>query len=271
MSHGQSEYTPTKQKHLIGMLDLCSHAYNPGVNGKARWANPDVIVIDGTSGTGHTATGELGSPLLINQWASKNYRGNFRQLCCEANPQSYVRLRQNTLANADIQLGKYQELAPAWLESLDLQKPALGFVYIDPNGAKDLIEGIDFFRWLVQHPRFSRIDLIFHWSMNAYSRNAGSGTDWAQAPLLKVVDELAYLKRYAFMREPLEKWQWVFMQLMNTDKVSHIWKSEQIVSYPEWKDKYASRFAEKQPGEEQLSFFDLPNQVTPLTEAMPSI
>lgn len=265
MSHGQSEYTPTKQKHLIGLLTTNRYAWNPTVNRKPEWANREIIAIDCTSGTGHTADGESGSPVLINQWARESYGEGFRQLCCEANPQSYVKLRQNDLPNADIQLGKYQDIAPAWLESLGVRKPALGFIYVDPNGAKDLIEGIDFFRWLITHPYFSRLDLIFHWSMNAYSRNAGNGTPWAQTPLLNVVQELARLKRYTFMREPLEKWQWVFMQVLSTDKVSPVWKSERIMSYRQWMDEYAHRFTSDRPDMGQMSFFDQPNQGMPLT------
>jgi len=240
--HGQSNYTHTKQEHLSGLLNICTHAWNPLVNGKPTWAHPEVVIIDCTSGNGHTEQGDEGSPLLINAWAQRSYGFGFRQLCCERTPTSFVKLTQNNLSQTDIMLGSYQELVPIWLESLDLKRPALGFVYCDPNGAKDLIEGIDLFAWLARQPRFQCLDFIFHWSMNAYSRNAGVGNEWAQTPLLDVVHRLAMMKRHAYMREPLDKWQWVFMQILNTSKVRPIWPNERVLAYADWCRQFAERF-----------------------------
>lgn len=241
--HGQSGYTPTKQRHLTGLLDTCAHAWNPSTNGKPRWAHSEVIIIDCTSGNGHDEQGEPGSPLIINEWAQKTYRGNFRQLCCERVPQSFARLWHTDLPQAEVVRGSYQDEAPKWLAQLGITRPALGFIYCDPNGAKDLIDGLQFFRWVMQHRYFRTLDFIFHWSMNAYNRNAGVGNTWAQAPVLDVVNELASLKQNTYMREPLDKWQWVFMQGINTDKVRPVWKSERIMPYREWRTQYAERFA----------------------------
>lgn len=241
---GQSEYTPTKQKHLSGILKTCEYAWNPLINEKPRWFHDEAVFVDCTSGNGRTEEGEPGSPLIINEWAtSTSYRGNFRQLCCERVPTSYARLWHEDLHRADVVRGSYQEVIPKWLEELHIQKPVLGFIYCDPNGAKDLVEGLEFFRWLTQRKCFARLDLIFHWSMTAYSRNAGKGNEWAQTPILDVVKELANLKRFAYMREPLEKWQWVFMHVISTDKVKPVWKSERILPYAEWLAEYAERFA----------------------------
>jgi hypothetical protein len=241
--HGQSGYTPTKQKHLSGLLNACTHAWNPQTNGKPAWAHPEVIIIDCTSGNGHNEQGEPGSPLIINEWAARNYGAHFKQLCCERMPSSFAKLWHIDMPQTDVIRGSYQEVAPQWLDDLKVTRPVLGFVYCDPNGAKDLIEGLPFFRWIMQDRRFCRLDFIFHWSMNAYNRNAGVGNVWAQTPVLDVVGELASLKRYAYMREPVDKWQWVFMQVINTDKVRPIWKSERIVSYTDWKTQYGGRFA----------------------------
>lgn len=240
--HGQSEYTDNKQKHLLGILTANAYGCDPRRNGKVDWAHQEVICIDCTSGNGRSEDGKAGSPLIINEWAVKYYGDNFRQLCCERVPTSYVRLRQEPLARTDVILGDYQRIVPQWLDALDLKRPALGFIYCDPNGAKDLIDGLDFFRWLTQQRNFQYLDLIFHWSMNAYSRNAGVGNGWAQNPILRVVDDLANLKPYTFMREPLSKWQWVFMQVIKTSKVKPAWKSERILPYSEWLFEYSDRF-----------------------------
>ncbi len=198
------------------------------------------------------------------------YDDKFRQLCCEQNPQSYVKLNQNTLSQTEIKLGKYQEVAPIWLDSLNIAKkyPALGFVYCDPNGAKDLIEGIQFFKQLTQDPRFRCLDFIFHWSMAGYSRNKGKGNSWAQEPIMEVVDGLVSLKKFAFMREPLDKHQWVFMHMMNTDKVNPVWKTEHVMKYADWLNQYSHKFDGNSRG--QLSFFDQPDQGTLLTQITPS-
>lgn len=241
--HGQSDYTPTKQRHLRGILDTCAYAWNPLVNGKPQWAHPDVVIIDCTSGNGHDERGEPGSPLIINDWAREKYGTGFRQLCCERVPQSYARLWHEDLLQADVVRGSYQEEGLRWLEQLNIRRTALGFIYCDPNGAKDLVDGLQFFRQVAQDRRFQRLDFIFHWSMNAYSRNAGVGNTWAQEPVLNVVKELASLKRHAYMREPLDKWQWVFMQIINTDKVRPVWKNERILPIAEWFFEYSERFA----------------------------
>lgn len=241
--HGQSEYTPTKQRHLNGILNTCTHAWNPLTNGKPSWANSEGIFIDMTAGNGYNEQGEPGSPLIINEWATRNYGANFRQLCCERVPTSYAKLWHIDMPQAEVIRGSYQDVVPAWLESLNITRPALGFVYCDPNGAKDLIDGLPFFKWMMQDRRFRSLDFIFHWSMNAYSRNAGVGNAWAQTPVLDVVGELASLKRYAYMREPMDKWQWVFMQVLNTDKVRPVWKSERILAYADWQAQYSERFA----------------------------
>lgn len=243
MNHGQSSYTPTKQKHLSGILNTNAHAWNPLTNDKPRWAHPEVIMIDCTSGNGHDEHGEPGSPLIINGWAKQSYGTNFRQLCCERTAQSFARLWHEDMSQADVVQGSYQDIAPRWLEQLNITRPALGFIYCDPNGAKDLIDGLQFFRWITRDKRFQRLDFIFHWSMNAYNRNAGVGNAWAQEPILQVVNELSSLKRYAYMREPLDKWQWVFMQVINTDKVRPVWKNERILPIAEWFYEYSERFA----------------------------
>ena len=240
--HGQSKYTPTKQRHLSGLLSTSQHAWNPLVNGKSTWAHNHVIVIDCTAGNGYDSQGQPGSPIIINQWARQSYGANFKQLCCEQLPTSFAKLWHIDMPGTEVLRGTYQELSPKWLEELKVTKPVLGFVYCDPNGAQDLVEGLDFFRWLVSDRRFNRLDLIFHWSMAAYSRNNGRGNAWAQTPILDVVDELASLKRYVYMREPMDKWQWVFMQMMNTDKVRPVWKSERIMAYADWKVQFAERF-----------------------------
>lgn len=242
--HGQSAYTQTKQKHLKGLLNACKFAWNPLVNGKPGWAHPEVVMIDCTSGTGHAADDEPGSPLIINEWAQKIYGDNFRQLCCERTPTSYVKLAKNNLPHANIMLGPYEDIAPLWLDTLGIAKDrnALGFIYCDPNGAKDLVDGLQFFKSLRTDRRFQRLDFIFHWSITAYNRNAGAGSTWADASVLSVLDELVGLKRHAYMREPLDKWQWVFMHLLDTDKVQTVWKNERIMPYSEWRNQFGERF-----------------------------
>lgn len=241
MTQGESDYTPTKQKHLTGLLGTCTWAWNPTVNGKRDWAHGEVIIIDCTAGSGRDSDGNPGSPLIVNEWAKSSYGTAFRHLCCEQQPSSFSKLWHEPMVNAEVVRGKYQEVAPQWMEGLKLTRPALGFIYCDPNGAQDLVEGIDFFTWASRHRMFKSLDFIFHWSPNAYKRNAGRGYAWAQRPLQEVVQHLARIKQHAYMRAPMDKWQWVFMHCINTEKVKPVWKSEQIVPYAEWRDTYAEK------------------------------
>lgn len=240
MKHGQSPYTPTKQKHLNGLLSMFESAWNPTINDKQTWAHRDVICIDCTSGSGHADTGEIGSPLIINQWAIGAYGYDFQQLCCERTPQSYVKLTDNSLPQTTLKLGDYRDEVQAWLRQLDISLPkrALGFVYCDPNGVKDLLDGLSFFQWVASEPRYERLDFIFHWSLTAYQRNFGASTAWANDQLIDIINALLGLKRFAIIREPMGNPRWVIMYLHNSGKVDGRWRKEGFLPADEWMDKY---------------------------------
>ena len=238
IAQGQSDYTPTKQKHLVGILNTCTSAWNPTINEKPGWAHQEVIMIDCTAGSGRNReNNEAGSPILINEWATASYGMAFRQLCCEQRPNGVKDLSLEPMTNADILCGRYQDVAPQWMKSLKLTKPALGFIYCDPNGAQDLVEGLKFFAWAANHPRFKYLDFIFHWSFTAYKRNE-KRYEWSRFSLREVVDYIATIKRRAFVRQPINQWQWVFMHCINTRELKGEWESERIFEYSEWKSTY---------------------------------
>lgn len=231
---GQSEYTPTKQNHLRGLLKIGSRGWNPV---DKPWAHDTTLIVDCTAGSGHSDEGEDGSPLIINRFfAGQNHP--FRQLCCEQTPSSFGKLTLNDLVNTDLIPGRYQDSAWEWLEQQDVAKPALGFLYCDPNGAKDLLEGRDLFQRVSRDPRFARLDLIFHWSLTAYMRNFGANVTWANDQLANIINNLRQFKRYAIMREPVSKHQWVVMYLHNSDKINGTWRSEGFLPADEWIGRY---------------------------------
>lgn len=244
--HGQSEYTATKQKHVMGILETCKHGLKP-----KDWTHENVLFIDCTAGSGYTEEGDEGSPLIINRFAVENYRLNFRHLCCEKDPDIYSQLSRHTnkLYNASVLCGDYANIIPGWLTGLNISRPAMGIVYCDANGAKDLVCGIDIFRRMAESRLFRCVDFLFHWSLTAYNRNRGAGYSWADEHILKVMDNLVALKKHAYMRLPMAKHRWVIMHLLNTDKVNLTWRSEKIVPYQEWRSGQAS--------EDQMELFDL--------------
>lgn len=229
--HGQSEYTPTKQKHLQGILEIGKHGWNP-----KWWTHKELIIIDCTSGNGKTEEGNDGSPIIINRFFTES-KYPFRQLCCEREPSSFTNLQQTGI-NADLRLGQYQEIVPEWLQSLQLTKPALGFLYCDPNGAKDLLAGYEMFQELASTKLYERMDFLFHWSLTAYQRNFGAGIDWANKDLSRIICCLRKLKKHAVIREPVGKQRWVIMYMLNTDKIDGQWRNEGFFSADKWIEKY---------------------------------
>jgi hypothetical protein len=190
---------------------------------------------------GHASTGEPGSPYILHQFGMRHLHGQFRLLCCEHNGISARRLLacQDELPRAEIQHGRYQDLILPWLDTLDIPRTQLplGLVYCDPNGAKDLKEGYDIFHTLAWSRRWRRLDFLFHFSLTAYKRSAGVGLAWADTDVSSMVDTLAALKTYTYMRELRTPWQWVLMHGLNTAKVTPVWKKEGITRYADWRNR----------------------------------
>jgi len=257
---GQSDYTPLKQKHISGILRTCQYGLNP-----KEWSHDDVLFVDCTAGSGYTEDGQEGSPLIVNGFARTSYVEKFKHLCCEIDKKDFQKLKNHAgkLKNATIEQGDYRDIAPAWLDAQNNKKPALGIIYCDPNGARDLLHGVDMFKSIAADRRFSGMDFLFHFSLHAYKRNHEAGTIWADKDIIAVTDELASFKKYAYLRLPTGRWQWVIMHLLNTDKVKPEWKTEKVIAYEQWKAEQAKHM--------QRGLFDQPDLMTPLTETMQSI
>lgn len=237
--HGQSEYTSTKQDHLSGILSYCRNAWN--LSNKAEWAHDELIVVDCTSGAGYDEQGHRGSPLIFYDYLKQTNYGKFRLLCCEVDSKRAGKLT-NTVLGSDprvtIANDQFQNVIADWLAGIPLQKRShklLGWVYCDPNGAKDLIGNFDVFNKISYH--WERLDFIFHFSLTAYNRNRGVGADWASAEVVEQCDRLRYLKKYGKARLPRGKWNWVLFHLLNTDKVDGRWDGEEIMPYEEWRQQ----------------------------------
>ena len=236
--HGQSEYTPTKQDHLRGLLTIGTHGWNPltKIDRGIRWTHHEALFVDCTSGNGRDEQGNDGSPLIINEHF-RRVGYPFRQLCCEQQASSFVRLQQTGI-DVDFRLGKYEEVASGWLDLQNVTKPAMGFFYCDPNGVKDLLDGYDFFRKVSADDRYKRMDLIFHWSVTAYERSCGKKLKWANDELIGIIKQILSLKKYAIMRDKLKSHGWIFMYLHNSDKIDGRWRKEGFLPADEWMDRY---------------------------------
>ena len=234
--HGQSDYTPTKQEHLRGILTYCSMAWN--LRNKP-WAHDELVVIDCTAGAGHDEQGNPGSPLIFHDYLSRMNDGRFRLLCCEADTKRADKLRQTTLgsdARVTIANTPFQDTIESWLNGLRLHKrrsKVLGWVYCDPNGAQGLIGNYDVFNRLSVEWR--ALDFVFHFSLTAYNRNRGVGAEWAQDDVIDQCDRLRSLKGYAKARLPKDKWRWVMFHLLNTPRIDGRWNGEDIYEYDTWR------------------------------------
>lgn len=249
-AHGFSEYTPDKQKHLQGILSSCQEAWRK----PHLWAHPERIFVDCTAGCG-IIQGQWGSPLIVNRFAWHTFGDAYRHLCCERDKANYQRLLSvaGAMNRADVINGDYVDVVPVWLRDLKVEKPALGLIYCDVNGVKDLVFGIEMFEALVSSGYWQRLDLLFHLSVTAYARSNGAGIDWAQESHLAVMDKLAGIKPYAYIREPMTRQRWVMLHMLKTSKVVPVWKTERIMRYADW------RIRQIQP--EQVGLFEMSTDV----------
>jgi len=237
-THGQSNYTSTKQAHLQMIL----HAGTNGFRSVQR-LNPGslIVVIDCTAGSGQTDKGEAGSPVILNNHFHASYGLEFRQLCCERDRVNFDRLKSLPLVNTDFANGDYQDHVGQWLTEVGRGRLLTGLCYCDVNGMKDALDGLAVFNQMRAKGRFERIDLLFNISLNAYKRHQAVGSQWAMQPLLDRVDQLAGLKECSFIRGEIGFKEWIMLYGLNTKQVSarrrtaHIWEYWQ-----EWRPKAES-------------------------------
>lgn len=200
-------------------------------------------MIDATAGSGYTDEGQPGSPLILNRHYEKHFTGRFRQLCCDKDKGNIADLQKIDLSACDIVRGQYQDKVLPWLEALPYQ-PVFGLLYVDVNGIKEALDGIDLFHRLRQINRFQRIDLAFNLQLNAYKRHHavidslynGIPPEWLKIDLIDHMDSLANFKSTNFIRTELgELQEWVMLYGMHTDKVDLTRRSAGIIPYPEWR------------------------------------
>lgn len=244
--HGQSEYTQEKQRHLQMFLDGCTNGWRT-----LLMRNPcaGLVIIDCTSGSGHTDDREIGSPILLRrhflQHLGAQYGTRIHQLCCEDNRRNFKTLQAiDELQGVTIQLGNYRDLVLPWLDALPCE-PLFGLMYCDPNGIKPALDGIPLFRQLQAGARTQRIDLAFNFSLNAYKRHKGVVNSlyhglppgWLDTSLIDHMDSLASLKRYNYIRcESGHLHEWVMMYGMNTPEVRLTRRTARIIPYSEWRE-----------------------------------
>ena len=268
-AHGDSNYTPTKQRHLQMICDGCTNGWRSLCTLK-----PDslLVVIDSTAGSGHSKEGAAGLPLILNRHFAKHFHDNFRQLCCEKDKPNFENLSKESLVNCDIIHGEYQQVILPWLCNLRWSGRFHGLIYCDPNGIVDALAGVDLFKQLQSDYRFDRIDLLFNISLNAYKRHKSPGVikktyhddppEWLTVPLIEHLDNLAALKKATYIRsEEGRLLEFIMLYGMNTAKVSLKRSTENIVHYEEWRknaEKYLNGGIKVSPFQKGL-FDESPN------------
>jgi hypothetical protein len=237
-SHGQSEYTSDKQAHLRAFL----HALTQGWRTQGLLMENGLrIAIDCMAGSGKSDDGKDGSPLIINQHFVEKFGDSFRQLCCEAHRPNFDALCQIPLINTDVVFGDYKQIVPDWLHSLGSRFTLHGLIYTDPNGMIDVLEGMPLFRQLQSANRTNHVDLLFNVSLNAYKRHhkryvntLDPSYQWAERPLPDILDELATLKQFDFIRKEWGRLEWIMLCGLNAD-LRLTRHTLGIMPYAEWR------------------------------------
>lgn len=246
-AHGQSDYTPIKQKHLQMFLDASSNGWKTLRDHPKPWQERSYLVaIDCTAGSGHSEMGEAGSPVIINKHFCRKFGDNFRQLCCEESKEEYLTLSKVPMVNCDVIHGDYREVIFEWFKHIEWPHRFHGLLYCDPNGFKGATDGMDLFRSLAQSNRFDRIDMLFSVSLNAYKRHKADGViekiyngitpEWLIPKLITQLDAFASLKQTNFIRSEMGGMlEFVMIYGLNTAKVSQTRRTANIVPYSEWR------------------------------------
>lgn len=240
-THGQSSYTPIKQRHLQMFLDGGVHGWTTLLKKNRR---SGLAVIDATAGSGYTQEGEAGSPIILNRHFQQKFPGRFRQLCCDRDKGNIEKLQQIELSACELVRGQYEDTVLPWLQTLPFQ-PVFGLLYVDVNGFKEAINGFDLFEKLRQSNQFMRIDLAINMSLNGYKRHYGvieskyngQPPEWLTVPLIEHMDRLTSFKLKNFIRTELDALQeWVMTYGVHTEKVSYTRRNAGIIPYAEWRE-----------------------------------
>lgn len=247
-THGQSDYTPIKQRHLQMFMDSSTNGWKTLRDAPKTWQEPSYLVaIDCTAGSGHSDDGAAGSPVIINQHFTSKFGDNFRQLCCDKDKANCLKLSKIPLVNCDVIQGHYQDIVFEWFKRIQWAHRFHGLLYCDPNGIKEAIDGVELFRSLAGTHRFDRIDFLFSVSLNAYKRHKAPGVihkiyhdetpEWLTVPLIEYLDALADFKIANFIRMPMGGMlEFIMLSGLNTVKVTQTRRNENIVPYAEWRE-----------------------------------
>lgn len=171
MHHGQSDYTPNKQMQLKSLLDACYYAWSKNHS----WASPLRVFIDCMAGSGYDEKGNVGSPLILQQYAKQFDHGSCAW--CDLLPKHTRQLeayRNETYTT--LLTGRYQTEVLNFIQTLP--NNVMGLVYLDDNGCKQIWNDDGFLRHVMTNYPF--LDVAIHFSEQAWMRSEGAGIDWAE-------------------------------------------------------------------------------------------
>lgn len=183
--HGQSSYTPTKQIQLKSLLEACAPAWEKSHS----FASPGRYFIDCMAGSGHDEQGNPGSPLILQEYAKQFWYPVIAW--CEKDRKFATRLegyRNDTYTT--LLSGRYQVEVLNFMK--DMPRNAMGLVYLDDNGCKEVWNDDGFLRHVISTYRY--LDIAIHFSEQAWMRSEGAGIDWAERK--SVMDVLQLILDY---------------------------------------------------------------------------
>lgn len=171
--HGQSRsYTPTKQMQLKSLLESCYYAWAKSHS----WASPGRYFIDCMAGSGYDDQGNPGSPLILQEYAKQFWYPII--VWCDIKPKHTSRLetyRNDTYTT--LLTGRYQTEVRNFIDA-DVPRNAMGLVYLDDNGCKEIWNDDGFLRHVMSN--YLYLDIAVHFSEQAWMRSDGAGIDWAE-------------------------------------------------------------------------------------------
>jgi three-Cys-motif partner protein len=199
--HGQSaDYTPRKQMQLTSLLEACRKVWQKSHS----FASPERCFIDCMAGSGYDEQGNPGSPLIFQDYA-KNFIYPVVAWCDKDRKFTNQLETYRTEKFVTILTGRYQDEVLQFIENVPVK--AMGLVYLDDNGCKEVWNDEGFLRHVMSNYPF--MDIAIHFSEHAWLRNERAGTNWAEEKhVMQVFELILHYKPESVIYAPRIRHHW---------------------------------------------------------------
>jgi len=226
--YGYSNHTAQKQQELVYMLN----AFIPICKGAlSQWRNFDqtLYYIDLNAGPGTSLEScVIGSPIAFLELAQK-HNASYQAILIEQELILCQQLQRAVVGydNVTIYCNDHKYAIQHVIETTTRNR--MGLLYADPNG--DPRSEFEVIRQLTSLREYDRFDVLIHFSATAIKR---AKTEECLYDYLEGVN-----KKYGFISDPQEQWQWTFILATNWRGMPKLGPNWARIGTPEARERLA--------------------------------